>query len=160
MSPSKPSRSSKPEPPSKPSSTRSANFPRRDADGRIAQLPDMLGGVLFYMVVGTIVLVAIDGIVSLLGIGPFGHVSGWLAGILLVFMFVEDFRSWKGAPLRIAVAFVGAALGVLAGSALGARIDSLPAVFAGAISVTVAGLIYALVWFFGIRFVVSRLGER
>jgi hypothetical protein len=155
MSPAKPSRSSKPEPPS----TRSASFPRRDADGRIAQLPDMLGGVFFYMVVGTIVLVAIDGIVSLLNIGPFGHVSGWLAGILLVFMFVEDFRSWKGAPLRIAVAFVGAALGVLAGSALGPHID-LPAVFAGAISVAVAGLIYALVWFFGIRFVVSRLGER
>ncbi len=159
MSPANPPRSPKPEPPSKPSSARAANFPRRDADGRIAQLPDMLGGVFFYLVVGTIVLVAIDGLVSLFNIGRFGHVSGWLAGILLVFMFVEDFRSWKGAPLRIAVAFVGAVLGILAGSALGGRID-LPAVFAGAISVALAGVIYALVWFFGIRFVVSRLGER
>jgi hypothetical protein len=143
-----------------PTPAKSPSYPRRDADGRIATLPDMLGGVLFSVVVGTILLLAIDGIFSLLNVGRFGRISGWLAGILLVFMFIEDFRSWKGAPLRIAVAFVGAALAVLAGGALSAQIDSLLAVFAGAISVAVAGVIYAVIWFFGIRFVVSRLGEK
>jgi hypothetical protein len=135
-------------------------FPRKDCDGRIVSLPELLGGVLFSIVLGVIALVAIDGIFTVLGVGEFGTVSGWLAGILTVWMFVEEFRAWKGVPARIAPLVVAGAVGVLAGAALSARLIALPAVFAGSISVAVAGLIYAVIWYFGIRYLASRLGER
>jgi hypothetical protein len=137
-----------------------ATFPRKDPDGRIVSLTEFLGGVVFSIVLGVIVLVAVDGIISLLGIGRFGSVSGWLAGILAVWMFVEEFRAWRGVPARVAPLLVAAAVGGLIGAALSARMEALPAVADGAISVAVAALIYAVIWYFGIRYLASRLGER
>jgi hypothetical protein len=139
---------------------RIASYPPRDPDGRIGTLINIVGGVIFGIVICMIVLIVIDALFTLIGVGKFGTISGWLAGILPVWMFVEEFRAWKGVPARIGVALVGGALALGAGIALSSKLESLRPAFNGSISVTVACLIYAVLWFFGIRYLANRLGER
>ncbi len=138
---------------------RVASYPPRDANGRVGTLANMAGGVIFGIVICMIVLVVIDGLFTLLGVGKFGTISGWLAGILPVWMFIEDYRAWKGVPARVAVALIAAALGLIGGIALSSTLGALRPAFNGGISVTVACLVYAVLWFFGIRYLASRLGE-
>jgi hypothetical protein len=138
-----------------------ASYPPRDANGRIATLANMIGGVIFGAVICMIVLVIVDLLFTLAGVGQFGWVSGWLIGILPVWMFIEDFRGWKSVgTVRYGVALIAGALGLASGVALSSHLTSLRPAFNGAISVTVAALIYAVLWFFGIRALASRLGER
>jgi len=134
-------------------------FPRRDAKGRVASFPEMLGGVVGNVVLGTALVAAIDGLVTVAITGTFGQISGWLAGILMVWVFVEEFRAWRIGPARILVAFVAGVVGVLAGAALSARLDVLSHLFAGALGVALAGVIYAIIWFYGIRVLADRLGK-
>ncbi len=143
-----------------PAKTSGPSFPRRDANGRIASLGEMLGGVLGNLVLGAIVLAIIDGIVTLAGAGTFGRISGWLAGILMVLMFVDEFRAWRIGSVRIAVAFVGGGFGVLAGVLASIRVGLPNHLFTGLVGVTIAGAIYALIWFYGIRELADRLGEK
>jgi uncharacterized protein YacL len=138
---------------------RVASFPPRDDRGRIAKLPEILGGAIFGVVLSMIVLVVIDGLFALLGVGKFGSISGWLAGIITVWMFIEEFRAWKGVPGRAAVALLGVIVGLGLGVLISSRLEALPAVFNGAISVTFAVVIYAVLWFFGIRYLADRFGE-
>lgn len=135
-------------------------FPRKDAAGRVISFAEFVMAALASTIIGLVILVGIDALFSLLHVGSFGTISGWLAGILMVFGFAEEFRAWKGVTARIAVAAVGVVLGVILGSLVNGAADSLPNAFSGAVAVTVAGLVYATVWFFGIRWCASRLGER
>ena len=80
--------------------------------------------------------------------------------MLAVWMFVEDFRAWKGVPARVGVTLIAIALAFLAGGALNIAIAAIPRVYSGAISVSVAAVVYAVVWFFGIRAIAGRVGER
>ena len=134
-------------------------FPARDTAGRIATVRDMLLGVLVWVTIGAVLLIAIDGLVSLAA-GGFGHISGWIAGTLAVLMFIEDFRAWRVGPARIGVALVGAALGVLAGVVLAGQVGPvMPAVFSGTLAVLLATVVYAIFWFYGVRIVAARLPE-
>ncbi|HKD97234.1 MAG TPA: hypothetical protein VKB69_06465 [Micromonosporaceae bacterium] len=135
-------------------------FPRRDERGRVASWPEMVVGVVLNVVVGTIILAAIDGIIALLGSGTFGTFSGWIAGILAVWLFVEDFRAWKIGTGRIGVCLLGIVLGLGVGIVIARSLTILPNLFAGAVGVLVAALLYAAVWFFGIRALADRIGER
>jgi hypothetical protein len=139
-----------------PAAPRTPSFPPRDADGRIATVSEMLAGVAFTMIVGVILVVVIDGIITLLGAGSFGSFSGWIAGVLAVWMFVEDFRAWRAVAARTLVALFGIVLSIALGIALNVVVGALPRVFSGAISVTVAAVAYAVIWFFGIRFFADR----
>lgn len=139
-----------------PASTRTSSYPRRDADGRIPTIADMFGGVAFSLILGVIIVVVIDAIFSGLGRGSFGSFSGWVGGVLAAWMFVEDFRAWRGEHGRISAALIGIVVALLAGIGLNIAISMLAPLFAGAISVTVAALLYAVVWFFGIRYFASR----
>lgn len=136
-----------------------AKFPRRDANGRVASIHEMLAGVGANAVLGTVLVVAIDGLATLVGSGRFGQISGWLAGILMVWLFVEDFRAWRIGTGRIGVALLAGVIGLLAGAFLSVQLTALPNIFAGAIGVLVAGLIYAVLWFYGIRMLADRIGE-
>jgi hypothetical protein len=134
-------------------------FPRRDANGRVANAMEFLASAFVLVALGLIVLVAIDGLFTLIGVGDFGKISGWLAGILMVFLFIDDFRAWRGVTLRVLVAIFGIAVGVVLGSLVNGAVDGLPTAFSGAIAVTVAGLVYAVIWFFGIRWSAARFGD-
>jgi len=130
------------------------------ASGREASLTDLLGRVLLGLLVGVVGLVLIDGIFAAVGLGTFGHVSGWLAAILPVWLFAEELRAWSGVTLRSGVAIVGALAGLALGSLAGGATSFLPPLGVGAVGATVASLCYAVVWYYGVRWVAHRVGER
>ncbi|GAA5177422.1 hypothetical protein GCM10023322_02050 [Rugosimonospora acidiphila] len=126
------------------------------ATGPDARLVDLLGQVIFGLVVGLAALAAIDGIFALIQLGTFGHASGWLIAILPVWLFAEEFRAWPGVGLRIVVAVVAAAIGLVLGSVVGGLADFLPPLGVGDIGAAVATLSYTLLWFFGVRWLAHR----
>lgn len=133
-------------------------FPRRDADGRIIAITDLLGLALAGLVIGALALLVFDGVFSLLGFGDFGEASGWLAVILPVWVFVEEFRAWAGGPARIAAALVGAALGVTLGLLIAGVVSDAGPLWSGVAAAAAFTLAYALVWFYGIRWLAHRAG--
>jgi len=124
-------------------------FPRKDAHGRIAVLADLLGLVAAGLVGSAVVLMVFDALLSLLGSGKFGQLSGWLAVVLPVMLLVEEFRAWTGWR-RTLVAAVSLLLAGGAGMLL-AGLLSWPPLATGALGATVTVLGYATLWFFGIR---------
>jgi hypothetical protein len=133
-------------------------FPRRDADGRILAVTDLLGLALAGLVIGILALVLFDGGFALLGAGDFGRASGWLAVILPAWAFVEEFRAWDIGPSRIAAALVGAAVSITLGLLVAGLISGLGPLWSGAAAATAFALAYALVWFYGIRWLAHRSG--
>ncbi|HEY2674646.1 MAG TPA: hypothetical protein VGJ07_30295 [Rugosimonospora sp.] len=112
------------------------------------------------LLVGLAGLVVIDLIFALLGLGPFGHASGWIAAILPVWLFAEEFRAWSGVALRIVLAAVAAAFGLVLGSVVGGAAGALPPLAVGAIGAAVATVSYTLLWYFGVRWLAHRSGGR
>jgi hypothetical protein len=135
-----------------------SGFPRRDADGRILAVTDLLGLALAGLVIGILALVIFDGGFALLGAGEFGRASGWLAVILPAWAFVEEFRAWDIGPARIAAALVGGAVSITLGLLVAGIISGLDPLWSGAAAATAFALAYALVWFYGIRWLAHRGG--
>jgi len=127
------------------------SVPRRDEDGRVMYLPELLGVAALFTVVNAVGLVLIDGVLALLGLSTFGRSSGWLVLILPAFLYFDDFRAWKASRLRWlaapVAAMVGIALGLLAAGLVGGRVPLL----SGAVGGLVAVLAYAPVWYVAIR---------
>ena len=135
-------------------------FPKRDADGRVATFADMVAGVGVNLVLGLVILVVIDALSATVA-GRFGEISGWLAGILVVWLFVEDFRAWGQGNHRVGagrwgVAAGGVLLGGLAGAALSGQLNAWPNLASGALGVLLATGLYAAIWFYGIRVIADR----
>jgi hypothetical protein len=143
-----------------PATSSAQKYPHRDADGRVINATEMVISVITSVAIVTVLLIAVDGLASVAGRGSFGRISGWPAAILAVWLFIEDFRAWKIGPARIGVALVAAALGALAGGLLASVLGALPPLFAGALGALLACLIYAMIWFFGVRLVAYRTTER
>ena len=135
-------------------------YPHRDADGRVVSASEMVISVITSVAIVTVLLIVVDALASVAGRGSFGRISGWPAAILAVWLFIEDFRAWKIGPARVGVALVAAALGALAGGLLASVLGVLPPLFAGALGALLACLIYAMIWFFGVRLVAGRTTER
>ena len=131
-------------------------FPRRDGEGRVTGLADLVGVTLAGLVIGVLALVLFDGVFSLIGLGTFGRANGWLAVILPVWLFVEEFRAWRGGPARVVSALVALAFGVVAGLLAAGLASALPPLWSGAVAAVVFSLAYAVVWFYGIRWLVRR----
>lgn len=136
------------------------SFPRRDTNGRVISASEMIIAVVAWVAAVTVVIMAVDGIATAAGRSAFGHISGWPAAILAVWLFLEDFRAWRIGPARFGVALVAAALGALGGTVLVSVLDAVPPLFAGALGALVACLIYATVWFYGIRLMADRTTGR
>jgi hypothetical protein len=132
-------------------------FPRRDADGRVVHLAELLAWVGTGLVVGFVALLAVDGVAALLGAGRFGQLSGWLAGILPVWLFVEEFRAWRAAPARIGMALgCGLLAGVLGFAAAAGVSAALPPLGSGAVGAAISAFLYATLWYVGIRWLAER----
>lgn len=133
-------------------------FPRRDADGRVMSLVELLGAAMIGTVVGLAALAVIDGILALLGLGRFGRASGWLAAVLPGLLYFDDLRAWRGHGVRILVAVVGALVAIGLGMLAAALVGGLPPMLSGAVGAAVAAVTYAPVWFLGIRWLTGYHG--
>lgn len=126
-------------------------FPRKDAQGRVVAIVDLFGVAFAGLVLGAVVLVAIDGLLALFGLGEFGRLSGWLIGILPIWLLADDVRAWKGVRYRVPVALGAAVFGIVFGSLVAAPVSFLPPLASGAVGATVAVLLYVIMWFYGVR---------
>ncbi|MFI5489487.1 hypothetical protein ACIBXA_30180 [Micromonospora echinaurantiaca] len=135
-----------------------SGFPRRDAEGRIRTLGDLLGVALAGLVVGVLALVLFDWAFALVGSGDFGRANGWLAVILPAWLFWDDFRAWQFGAARVVAALLAAAVGVVAGLVVAGLVAGLPPLASGALAATAFTLCYAVVWFPGVRWLARRTG--
>jgi hypothetical protein len=139
--------------------TRSARRPRRDADGRLATFPDLVGVALAGLVTGLVVLLVFEAIMSLARMSEFGDSSGWLALILPVWLFTEEFRAAGFGAYRIVVSILGAGFGVAVGMTLAGLASAVfPSLVSGAIGALALTVVYCLVWFYGLRWLSHRAG--
>ncbi|MDG4763264.1 hypothetical protein O7632_03940 [Solwaraspora sp. WMMD406] len=136
--------------------------PRRDAEGRIATLADLIGVVLAGLVIGLLVLLLFDGVFQLIASGRLGQSNGWLAVILPAWLFADDFRAWRGGSARFVAALValgvGVASGLLAAGVATGIVFGLPPLVSGGIGAAVLSVAYATVWFHGVRWLDGRTG--
>jgi hypothetical protein len=142
-------------PPVQPAQT----FPRRDAAGRVRSLAELVVAAGLGTVVGLAALAAIEGILALIGLTDFGGASGWLALILPALLYFDDLRAWREYPLRFLVAPIAVLVALGAGLFAAGAARPLPAMLSGAVGALVAALVYAPVWFFGIRRVTGEGGQ-
>ena len=137
--------------------TRSERRPRRDADGRLVTIGDLLGVALAGLVCGVVVLLLFEGAMSLVRMSVFGGSSGWLALILPVWLFTEEFRAARYGAYRVIVALLGAGFGVAIGMTLaGLAAASFPALVSGGVGALAFTVVYCLIWFYGLRWLSHR----
>jgi hypothetical protein len=133
-------------------------FPRRDAEGRILTLGDLLGVSLAGLVIGVLALVLFEWAFASIGAGGFGRTNGWLAVILPLWLFWDDFRAWEFGAARVIAALVAAAVGVFAGLLAAGLAAGLPPLVSGALAAAVFTLAYAVIWFHGVHWLARRTG--
>jgi hypothetical protein len=139
--------------------TKSERRPRRDADGRLATVGDLVGVALAGLVCGIVVLLVFEGIMSLTRVSEFGDTSGWLTLILPVWLFTEEFRAAGYGAYRIVVAALGAGFGVAVGMTLaGLAASEFPTLVSGAVGAAGLTVVYCVVWFYGLRWLSHRAG--
>jgi hypothetical protein len=139
--------------PTSPDRSPAQTFPRRDAAGRVRSLAELVVAAGLGTVVGLVALAVIDGLLALIGVADFGSASGWLAVILPALLYFEDLRAWRGYGLRFLVAPVGLVVAVGAGLLAAGVTGALPAMLSGAVGALVSALVYAPIWFLGVRWV-------
>lgn len=135
-----------------------SGFPRRDAEGRIRILADLLGVSLGGLVIGVLALVLLDWAFALTGVGDFGRANGWLAVILPAWLFLEEFRAWEFGVARVAAALVAGAVAVVSGLLVAGLAAGFPPLVSGALAAAVLTLGYAVVFFHGVRWLARRTG--
>jgi hypothetical protein len=138
--------------------TKSAGHPRRDADGRLATIGDLLGVALAGLVASFGVLLVFEAGAALLRLSRFGAASGWLAAILPIWAFVEEFRAAPYGAARVAVAALAGGLGVAAGLTAAGWAAELPPLASGAVGAATLTVCYALVWHYGLAWLRHRAG--
>jgi hypothetical protein len=139
--------------------TQNARRPRRDADGRLATFPDLVGVALAGLMSGVVVLLIFEGVMSLVRLSEFGDASGWFALILPVWLFTEEFRAAGWGAYRIVVAALGAGFGVAVGMTLAGLVaGTFPPLVSGAVGALGCTVVYCAVWFYGLRWLAHRAG--
>lgn len=117
---------------------------------RLNRLTDLLGQSLAGLVISVAGVLVIDGLAALLGFGEFGEISGWLALVFPVLIFVQQFSAAKGEPGRIPVTIVAALAALAVGLGAAGTFAHLPPIGSGAIGALVATLVYVTVWHLGL----------
>ena len=139
--------------------TKSERRPRRDADGRLSTVGDLVGVALAGLVCGIVILLIFEGIMSLSRMSQFGDTSGWLAIILPVWLFTEEFRAAGYGAYRVVVAALAAGFGVATGMTLaGLAASEFPALVSGAVGAAGLTVVYCVIWFYGLRWLSHRTG--
>lgn len=127
------------------------SFPPRDEHGRVADLGQWLGFVAAAVVIGFGLLLALDVIVSLFDWGTFGNTNGWVAAILAAFLFTDDFKNNKFRTARWQAMALALVLGIMVTLAVSLFLPPWPVLFSGGVAALFGALVYAWVWFAGVR---------
>ncbi|MEV5764362.1 hypothetical protein AB0L34_07290 [Micromonospora sp. NPDC052213] len=135
-----------------------SGFPRRDAEGRILTLGDLLGVSLAGLVIGVLAVALFDWAFTLIGSGDFGRANGWLAVILPAWLFWDDFRAWEFGAARVVAALVAGAVGLVAGLVVAGLAAGLAPLVSGGLGAAAFTLGYAVVWFHGVHWLARRTG--
>ncbi|MFF5172692.1 hypothetical protein ACFY3U_08670 [Micromonospora sp. NPDC000089] len=133
-------------------------FPRRDAEGRVLTLGDLLGVALAGWVIGVLALVLFDWAFASVGAGHFGRTNGWLAVILPVWLFWDDFRAWDFGAARVVAALVAAVLAVVVGLLVAGLVSGLAPLLTGGLAALAFTVVFAVAWFQGVRWLARRTG--
>jgi hypothetical protein len=134
-------------------------MPRRDEEGRVRYLPELMGVAALFAVVNGVGLLLIDGLLAVFGLATFGRSSGWLVVILPAFLYFDDFRAWKAYRLRWLAAPVSALVGIVVGLFAAGFVPVDVPLVSGAVGAFVAVLAYAPVWWVGIRLLTAPRTE-
>lgn len=138
--------------------TQSARRPRRDANGRLVVVTDLIGVALGGLTIGVVVLLVIEGVMSLLRFSEFGDASGWFALVLPLWLFTEEFRAADYGAYRVVVALLAAGFGLAAGMTAAGFGAGFPPLVSGAVGALTLTVVYCLVWFYGLRWLTHRAG--
>jgi hypothetical protein len=139
--------------------TKSTRRPRRDANGRLATIGDLVGTALAGLVTGAVLLLILEAILSLTRVSEFGNTSGWLAIILPVWLFVEEFRAEGYGASRVVVALLGTGFAVAVGMTIaGFAATQFPTLVSGLFGAAAFTVVYCLIWFYGLRWLSHRVG--
>ncbi|WP_019869619.1 hypothetical protein [Salinispora oceanensis] len=131
---------------------------RRDSEGRVLTLGDLLGVSLAGWVIGVLALVALDWGITSLGSGDFGQANGWLAVILPAWLYWDDFRAWGFGAARVVAGLAAGAVGLTLGLVVAGFTVDLPPVLSGGLGAATFTVGYAVVWFHGVRWLARRTG--
>ena len=113
-------------------------------------MPDLLGVALAGLVIGIAGLGLFDGVLAFLGVAEFGRANGWLAVILPVWLFAEEFRAWRnGTRVRRRAGRRGCGDHLRAARRWSRQ--RVPPLASGGVAATVFTFGYALIWFHGVR---------
>ncbi|WP_229071740.1 hypothetical protein [Actinoplanes sp. DH11] len=138
---------------------RSVRGLRRDEGGRLATIGDLLGSAFAGLAVGLVVLLIFEAVMALTGLAEFGDSNGWLALILPVWLFTEEFRAEGFGANRVMVAGLAGGFGVAAGMTVVGLLSGLvPSLVSGAAGAATGTVVYCLVWFYGLRWLSHRAG--
>jgi hypothetical protein len=126
----------------------------------VKNLPELLGAALGATVLGFLALLVVDGLFAVVGHGRFGQLSGWLAGILPFWLFLEEGRNSPATRGKVPLVLVCAVLALVLGSGAAAlaAAANVPPIGSGAIGVAVGAVTYSLLWYVGIRWLADREG--
>lgn len=142
----------------KASAERATAWPRRNHAGRIVTYRHLLEAAVVLLVTGVVAVVIVDAVSTWVGFGDLGQTSGWLGGVMAFWLFVEEFRAWKGTQSRWPLGLAAGVVALAVGAAVGGVLSFLPPLASGAIGVAVFAFAYAPLWFFGIRRLSAREG--
>lgn len=117
---------------------------------RLNRLTDLLGQSLAGLVISLAGALIVDGLGALLTGGKFGEMSGWLALVLPVLIFVQQFSLAKGESGRLIVTILAAVAATGIGLMAAGLFAYLPPIASGAIGALVALLVYVTVWHVGL----------
>ena len=133
--------------------------PRRDPNGRLATFGDLVGTCLAGLVTGIVLVLILEAVLSVTRVSHFGDTSGWLAVILPVWLFTEEFRAAKFGAYRVVVGVLAAGFAVAAGLSLaGLAALDFPRLVSGFVGAAGFAVVYCLVWFYGLRWLSHRAG--
>jgi len=117
---------------------------------RLTRLTDLIGQCLAGLVISLAGILIIDGVYALLDFGEFGKISGWLALVFPILIFVQQFSAARDERGRVPVAIAGILVAAGLGLSAAGIVSWLPHIGSGAIGALVATLAYAAIWHVGL----------
>jgi hypothetical protein len=115
---------------------------------RPRSLPELLAAGTGGVVIGAVLVAAVDGLFALAGLGRFGDASGMFAALPAAFVYYDEYRKLRRTGMALLCAVLAVVLGAGAGYAVS---GAAPPLVSGAVAALAAVVVYALLWHAGTK---------